>query len=50
MLRYLVMMLAKAGHFLKIIKVAIATGFHLFPFRTEKLSLSAPMVLRKVGE
>ena len=32
---------------LRVIKVAIATGFHLFPFRTEKLSPSAPMVLRK---
>ena len=30
-----------------VIQVAIATGFHLFPFRTEKLSPSAPMVLRK---
>jgi hypothetical protein len=30
--------------------VAIASGFHLFPFRTEKLSPTAPMVLRKVGE
>ena len=29
--------------------VAIATGFHLFPFRTEKLSPLAPMVLRKSG-
>ena len=27
------------------IKVTIAAGFHLFPFRTEKLSLPAPMVL-----
>ena len=25
--------------------VAIARGFHLLPFRTEKLSPSAPMVL-----
>jgi hypothetical protein len=30
--------------------VAIAAGFHLFPFRTEKLRLLAPMVLRLVGE
>ena len=30
-------------------KVAIAMGFHLFPFRTEKLSPLAPMVLRKSG-
>ena len=27
--------------------VAIVSGFHLFPFRTEKLSPTAPMVLRK---
>ena len=31
-------------------QVVIATGFHLFPFRTEKLSPSSPMVLRIVGE
>jgi hypothetical protein len=31
------------------IKVAIAAGHHLFPFRTEKLSPPAPMVLRKSG-
>ena len=30
----------------KDIQVAIAQGFHLFPFRTEKLSLVTPMVLR----
>ena len=29
------------------IMVAIALVFHLFPFRTEKLSPTAPMVLRK---
>src|SRR6478735_7040827 len=29
--------------------VAIARGKHLFPFRTEKLSLSAPMVLGPQG-
>ena len=29
------------------ILVAIALVFHLFPFRTEKLSPTAPMVLRK---
>ena len=29
----------------KEIQVAIASGFHLFPFRTEKLSPTAPMVL-----
>ena len=33
------------------IKVAIATGFHLFPFRTEQLNPFAPMVLLyQVGE
>ena len=31
------------------IQVAIAQGFHLFPFRTEKLSLVTPMVLRHSG-
>ena len=31
----------------KDLQVTIAAGFHLFPFRTEKLSLPAPMVLRK---
>ncbi len=32
-------------------QVVIAAGFHLFPFRTEKLSLLAPMVLQcNVGE
>ena len=30
----------------KDILVVIAAGFHLFPFRTEKLSPPAPMVLR----
>ena len=29
------------------IKVAIASGLHLFPFRTEKLNLTTPMILRK---
>ena len=29
--------------------VAIARGKHLFPFRTEQLSLSAPMVLDSQG-
>ena len=33
--------------FVNLIKVAIAAGFHLFPFRTEKLSPFTPMVLRK---
>ena len=32
-------------------QVVIAAGFHLFPFRTEKLSPLAPMVLQcNVGE
>ena len=35
-----------SGH---VIKVAIAPGFHLFPFRTEKLSPATPMVLRNSG-
>ena len=30
-------------------QVAIASGFHLFPFRTEKLSPPAPMVLHTRG-
>ena len=34
---------------LMLFQVAIAWGFHLFPFRTEKLSLTAPMVLRTSG-
>ena len=29
-------------------KVAIAQGLHLFPFRTEKLNLATPMILRKL--
>ena len=32
------------------LKVTIATGFHLFPFRTEQLSPPAPMVLQTAGE
>ena len=32
-----------------IIQAVIASGFHLFPFRTEKLSPFAPMVLRNSG-
>src|SRR5574344_1999967 len=32
-----------------LIKVTIASGFHLFPFRTEKLSPVTPMVLRNSG-
>jgi hypothetical protein len=31
------------------LSVALARGIHLFPFRTEKLSLSAPMVLGPSG-
>ena len=30
----------------KDLQVTIAAGLHLFPFRTEKLSLPAPMVLQ----
>ncbi len=33
----------------EIFPVVIATGFHLFPFRTEKLSPNAPMVLHTRG-
>ena len=32
-----------------LIEAATAPGFHLFPFRTEKLSPVAPMVLRNSG-
>ena len=32
------------------ILVVIALVFHLFPFRTEKLSPTAPMVLHIAGE
>ena len=36
------------GHeYIKDIQVTIARRFHLFPFRTEKLSFVTPMVLRK---
>ena len=31
------------------IQVAMVAGFHLFPFRTEKLSPPAPMVLHTRG-
>ena len=39
------------GHFALVrgIKVVIALGIHLFPFRTEKLSPTTSMVLRKSG-
>ena len=33
----------------KEIQVVIASGIHLYPYRTEKLSLTTPMVLRKSG-
>ena len=33
--------------YVNLIQVAIVAGFHLFPFRTEKLSPFTPMVLRK---
>ena len=38
-----------ACRYVALIQVAIAQGFHLFPFRTEKLSLVTPMVLRHSG-
>ncbi len=38
-----------ACRYVALIQVAIAQGFHLFPFRTEKLSLVTPMVLRNSG-
>ena len=34
---------------LREIQVVIVAGFHLFPFRTEKLSPPAPMVLHTRG-
>ena len=33
----------------RLIQVVIVAGFHLFPFRTEKLSPPAPMVLHTRG-
>ena len=39
----------QACRYVAIIQVAIAQGCHLFPFRTEKLSLVTPMVLRHSG-
>ena len=38
-----------AIQYVNLIQVTIAQGFHLFPFRTEKLSLVTPMVLRNSG-
>ena len=38
-----------AYQYVNLLQVAIAQGFHLFPFRTEKLSLVTPMVLRNSG-
>ena len=40
----------KIFKFLKDFQVVIAAGFHLLPFRTEKLSLLTLMVLHNVGE
>src|SRR3954467_1187421 len=37
------------GAWSRTISVVIARGIHLFPFRTEQLSLSAPMVLGLQG-
>ena len=36
-------------HHVYLIQVTTAPGFHLFPFRTEKLSPVTPMVLRNSG-
>ena len=41
--------MSKVKTFIKDLKVVIARGIHLFPFRTEKLSLVTPMVLRNSG-
>ena len=35
--------------YVNLIQVVIVAGFHLFPFRTEKLSPPAPMVLHTRG-
>ena len=40
---------SKSRKEIKGIKVVIVLGIHLFPFRTEKLSPTASMVLRKSG-
>ena len=45
---YIKVTLSKSN-ILKGIKVVIALGIHLFPFRTEKLSPTTSMVLRKSG-
>ena len=37
------------SHHVYLIQVTIALRFHLFPFRTEKLSSVTPMVLRNSG-
>ena len=37
------------SHHVCLIQVTTAPGFHLFPFRTEKLSPVTPMVLRNSG-
>ena len=36
-------------NYVNLIQVVIVAGFHLFPFRTEKLSPPAPMVLHTRG-
>ena len=43
--RALIRLAAKNSRQARIIPVIMAGGFHLFPFRTQKLSLHAPMVL-----
>ena len=41
---------ARTVPLLKLLKVVVALGIHLFPFRTEKLSPMAPMVLHTKWE
>jgi hypothetical protein len=41
--------LFRMSQYVNDIQVVIAQGLHLFPFRSEKLSPAAPMVLRKSG-
>ena len=41
------LVVSKRIQYVPLFQAVIAPGFHLFPFRTEKLSPAAPMVLRK---
>ena len=41
------LVVSKRIQYVTLFQAVIAPGFHLFPFRTEKLSPAAPMVLRK---